>query len=105
MLPKKWSVTAAGSKNNYDHYERGEYLHIRDYQAAIAIVEKLYPEYSTAIKTFNDASDGYYTNMFVMRKDIFVDYSEWLFSILDNLEDAISMNNYNARKTRYWAYS
>ncbi|MCP5927772.1 DUF4422 domain-containing protein, partial [Klebsiella pneumoniae] len=49
LLPKKWSVTAAGSKNNYDHYERGEYLHIRDYQAAIAIVEKLYPEYSTAI--------------------------------------------------------
>ncbi|CDL60799.1 Glycosyltransferase [Klebsiella pneumoniae IS39] len=44
--------------------------------------------------------------MFVMRKDIFVDYSEWLFSILDNLEDAISMNNYNAQeKTRYWAYS
>ncbi|HBT0026865.1 TPA: DUF4422 domain-containing protein [Klebsiella pneumoniae] len=100
LLPKKWSVTAAGSKNNYDHYERGEYLHIRDYQAAIAIVEKLYPEYSTAIKSFNDASDGYYTNMFVMRKDIFVDYSEWLFSILDNLEDAISMNNFNAQEKR-----
>ncbi len=66
------------NKDNYNRYERGEYLHIRDYQAAIAIVEKLYPEYSTAIKTFNDASDGYYTNMFVMRKDI-VDYSEWLF--------------------------
>ncbi|VAS28431.1 glycosyltransferase [Klebsiella pneumoniae] len=87
-------------RTHYDHYERGEYLHIRDYQAAIAIVEKLYPEYSTAIKTFNDASDGYYTNMFVMRKDIFVDYSEWLFSILDNLEDAISMNNYNAQEKR-----
>lgn len=35
-----------------------------------------------------------------MRKDIFVDYSKWLFSILDNLEDAISMNNYNAQEKR-----
>lgn len=35
-----------------------------------------------------------------MRKDIFVDYSEWLFPILDNLEDAISMNNYNAQEKR-----
>ena len=37
--------------------------------------------------------------MFVMHKDMFVDYSEWLFAILTNLESRISMNNYNAQKS------
>ncbi|UMX65642.1 DUF4422 domain-containing protein [Klebsiella pneumoniae] len=90
-----------GSKNNYDHYERGEYLHIRDcIRLSLPSLKNYHPEYGTTAKTFNDASDGCYTNMFVMRKDILFDYSEWLFSILDNAKDAISMNNYNAREKR-----
>lgn len=35
-----------------------------------------------------------------MRKDMFIDYSEWLFSILDRLEERISMDNYNAQEKR-----
>lgn len=100
LLPKKWSVTSAGSKNNLDHYEKGEFLHIKDYLAALEIVEELYPDYKTAIQQFNNATDGYYTNMFVMHKDMFVDYSEWLFAILTHLESRISMNNYNAQEKR-----
>ncbi|MCZ5540108.1 DUF4422 domain-containing protein, partial [Escherichia coli] len=84
---KKWSVTSAGSKNNLDHYAKGEFLHIKDYQSALDVVEELYPQYKAAIQQFNTATDGYYTNMFVMRKDMFLDYSEWLFAILSNLED------------------
>lgn len=100
LLPKKWSVTSAGSKNNLDHYAKGEFLHIKDYQSALDVVEELYPQYKAAIRQFNNATDGYYTNMFVMRKDMFLDYSEWLFAILSNLEDRISMNNYNAQEKR-----
>lgn len=100
LLPKKWSVTSAGSKNNLDHYEKGEFLHIKDYLAALEVVEELYPDYKAAIQQFNNATDGYYTNMFVMHKDMFVDYSEWLFAILTNLENRISMNNYNAQEKR-----
>lgn len=100
VLPKKWSVTSAGSKNNLDHYSKGEFLHIKDYNAALEVVEELYPEYKIAIQQFNNATDGYYTNMFVMRKEMFIDYSEWLFSILDRLEERISMDNYNAQEKR-----
>ncbi|AFJ46551.1 DUF4422 domain-containing protein [Shimwellia blattae] len=100
VVPRKWSVTSAGSKNNFEHYEKGEFLHIGDYQAAIEVVTELYPDYASAIKTFNTAADGYYTNMFVMKKNMFTAYSEWLFSILSVLEHRISMNNYNAQEKR-----
>ncbi|EMB7754018.1 DUF4422 domain-containing protein [Serratia marcescens] len=100
VLPKKWDVSAAGSKNNYQHYKVSNYLHIEDYDAALRILDELYPEYKAAADKFNNATDGYYTNMFVMRKDIFDDYSTWLFSILDRLESKLRFKNYNAQEKR-----
>jgi len=100
LLPKKWDVRSAGSKNNYQHYKLGKFLHIDDYQLAIDVLLKLYPEYYSAVKIFNDSSSGYYTNMFVMRHDIFNHYSEWLFNILTALESEISFSNYNVQEQR-----
>ncbi|MBU3891557.1 DUF4422 domain-containing protein [Serratia rubidaea] len=100
ILPKKWDVGAAGSKNNYHHYKVSNYLHIEDYDAALKVLADIYPEYQSAADKFNSATDGYYTNMFVMRKDIFEDYSSWLFNILDKLEGKIFFKNYNAQEQR-----
>lgn len=100
VLPKKWDVGAAGSKNNYQHYKISNHLHIEDYDAALTVLGELYPEYITAAEKFNQASDGYYTNMFVMRKDIFEDYSIWLFSILDKLEERLRFKNYSDQEKR-----
>ncbi|MBK4771770.1 MAG: DUF4422 domain-containing protein [Pantoea sp. Morm] len=100
LLPKIWNVKQAGSKNNYEHYKVSRYLHIEDYQSAIDSLIYLYPEYAAAVKTFNSSSEGYYTNMFVMKKELFEEYSEWLFNILSNLEDNFSLKNYNAQEKR-----
>ncbi|WP_455844820.1 DUF4422 domain-containing protein [Pantoea agglomerans] len=100
LLPKKWSVKRAGSKNNYEHYKISQYLHIEDYQSALDVLLHLHPEYASAVKEFNDAHDGYYTNMFVMKAELFKDYSEWLFSILSELEKKFALRNYNAQEKR-----
>ncbi|MCG7388499.1 DUF4422 domain-containing protein [Pantoea sp. ACRSB] len=100
LLPKKWSVKQAGSKNNYEHYKISQHLHIEDYQSAIDSLLYLYPEYASAVKTFNSAHDGYYTNMFVMRSDLFSEYSEWLFNIFNDLERNFALRNYSAQEKR-----
>ena len=55
VLPKKWDVSAAGSKNNYQHYKVSNYLHIEDYDAALEILGEIYPEYKPAADKFNNA--------------------------------------------------
>ncbi len=100
LLPKKWSVKQAGSKSNYEHYKVSQHLHIEDYQSAIDSLLYLYPEYAAAVKEFNTAHDGYYTNMFVMKSELFSDYSEWLFSILEDLENNFALRNYDAQEKR-----
>ncbi|MBT0719869.1 DUF4422 domain-containing protein [Rosenbergiella collisarenosi] len=100
ILPKKWSVTQAGNRSNYSHYMRSEYLHIEHYDEALKIIASDYPEYVSAAEKFNAASDGYYTNMFVMRHDLFDRYSKWLFDISQKLESKISFNNFNSQEKR-----
>lgn len=104
ILPKKWDVRLAGSKSNYDHYKKGEFLHIEDYQAAMDILLEKYPEYYKAVRAFNSAFEGYYTNMFVMKRELFCQYSEWLFSILSELENVISLAGYNDQESRVFGH-
>jgi len=100
ILPKKWSVAQAGSKTNYTHYMVSEYLHIEHYDEALKIIARDYPDYVSAADKFNAAADGYYTNMFVMKYDLFDRYSTWLFDICEKLESKISFNNFNAQEKR-----
>ncbi|AVG77533.1 DUF4422 domain-containing protein [Pantoea ananatis] len=104
LVPKKWSVKAAGSKNNYHHYKVSDHLHIKDYQAAIDIILEKYPDYYKAVKKFNEGHDGYYTNMFVMKKELFQEYSEWLFDVLTSLEKELSFENYSAQEKRVFGH-
>ncbi|WP_338574377.1 DUF4422 domain-containing protein [Erwinia billingiae] len=104
LVPQKWSVTAAGNKNNYEHYKNSDHLHIADYQNVLDILVENYPEYKSAITEFNDADDGYYTNMYVMKKPLFEEYSEWLFSLLSALESRLSFNNYSAQEKRVFGH-
>lgn len=100
LLPKKWSVKRANSKNNLEHYKVSEHLYISDYLKAINILLQLYPEYRKAVELFNDSDEGYYTNMFLMKWELFDEYSSWLFNVLENFENDFSMRNYNTQEKR-----
>lgn len=104
ILPRKWDVRNAGSRNNYDHYKKSPDLFINDYQAAINILLNKYPEYYDAVKEYNDSPYGYYTNMFVMKKYVFDRYSSWLFEILDELEQEVSLADYSQQQCRVFGH-
>lgn len=102
---KKWNVASAKSKSNYDHYANSDSkLHIKDYDLAISILEKMYPSYKDDIMTYNKSLYGYYTNIFVMRRDIFNEYCEWLFGILLELEQRIDISQYDYQEARIYGY-
>lgn len=50
--------------------------------AVLRILNRLYPEYVPDAKTYLASHDIYYMNMYIMKKDMFFTYMEWLFHIL-----------------------
>ncbi|MBR1825957.1 MAG: DUF4422 domain-containing protein [Alphaproteobacteria bacterium] len=100
-----WNVKNAGSKNNYDHYATSDpKIHIKDYDLTLGILRKKYPEYEADIKKYNEASEGYYTNIFIMKKDIFNQYCQWLFDILFEIEKQVDISNYDFQEARIFGY-
>ncbi len=105
ITAQKWDVTNAKSKSNYDHYAHSDpKLHIKDYDLALQILERKYPEYKPAVEKYNTAHYGYYTNIFVMRRDIFDCYSHWLFDILFELESQLDISAYDFQEARIYGY-
>lgn len=100
-----WDVKNAGSKNNYDHYKFSEAkLHIKDYDLTLEILKQKYPEYEQDITDYNNSETGYYTNIFVMKNEIFNDYCSWLFDILFEVEKRVDISEYDFQEARIFGY-
>ena len=102
---KPWDVTNAGSKDNYDHYHTSDKkLHIEDYEEALKILNEKFPQYSKSASEYNRSKLGYYTNIFVMKKKLFHEYCDYLFSILFELEKKLDISKYDAQEKRVFGY-
>lgn len=64
------------------------------------IVCELQPEYKQDAITFLNGHTSCFCNMFIMRKDIFNDYCEWLFPLLEEFERQTDMSRYSKEALR-----
>lgn len=86
-------------KNLYSHYSNAKYngikyLDIEDLHTAVEVLKEKYPMYYDVAKEYLNGNEGYFTNMFIMKRHIYLEYCEWLFDILNELENRIDMTNY-----------
>ncbi len=55
-------------------------LHDEDLLRVCDILKSKHPEYEQDIATFLKGNHSCFCNMFIMKKEVFFDYCEWLFS-------------------------
>ncbi len=104
VLPEKWNVQNAGSKSMYDHYLKTDKLNIKDLDKAVEIVKRDYPHFKEIIQKSMNSKEGYFTNIFVMKKEIYNKYCEWLFPILFETYESIDDKYYNTQEYRSVGY-
>ncbi len=104
ILPEKWDVTNDNSESMYHHYSKTDKLNIDDLDKAVEILLRDYPDYADTVeKSMNDV-DGYFTNIFVMKKELYNEYCEWLFPILFETYEHVEDKYYNVQEYRTMGY-
>ncbi|PCH31293.1 hypothetical protein BGS46_00015, partial [Campylobacter sp. 113] len=87
-----------------DYRKRFDKVIFNDYVQANKILEKKYPSFFKIAKEFNSGSLFTWSQMFILNKQDFFSYCEWLFNILFELHKNIDYRNYNIHQTRSVAY-
>lgn len=84
----------------YKQYKSVEYLNIRDIEICREVINEEFPEYSYAFDKYMNGTEFYPCAMFIMKKELFFEYSSWLFRILFKLEEKIDFSNYGEEANR-----
>lgn len=78
-----------------EHYRKACSLHERDIDILLDIIAKVSPEYCQTAQDYFLGHTGYFCNMFIMRRELFQIYAQWLFKILDEFEKRADMAHYS----------
>ncbi len=97
ILPKKRYYII---ENLYSHYEHTMY--VEPLIETGKIIEEKYPEYSSFFEKLHKRTSAHMFNMFIMKKEIFNGYCEWLFDILFELEKRIDNTKYDDFHARFY---
>lgn len=99
ILPRKrWF----DGKNALDFYSK--YHNIEDWNRMKSVVERICPDYMEDICWLEKQKKGYCYNMFIMTRELFNSYCEWLFSILFELEKITNIESYSKYNKRMYGF-
>lgn len=99
LLPQKRNYYIETVRSQYEHAH-----HKRDLDEVEQIIRELYPDYSEAFTEVMSRRKLHILNMFVMRKERFDSYCQWLFDILFELEQRIDISQYDQYNARVFGF-
>ena len=87
------------NRSHYNHAHHSEGLDVTE-----TIIAEMYPEYSEAFTIVCNRTWAHMFNMFVMRRDLYNQYCEWLFDILFELEKRVDISDYDQYESRIFGF-
>lgn len=83
-----------------EQYAAAPKLHIDDLIMCGEVVKDLYPDYAQDVDDYLNGHFSCFCNMYVMRGELFREYAEWVFPVLDRCIRAIDFTRYSVEGVR-----
>ena len=88
----------------YHEYGIASFQHRKDLDITLGVLREKYPEFIDAAEEYMKSNVAHECNMFIMKKEIFHKYCEWLFDILFETEKRLDMTWYSVEEYRVMGY-
>lgn len=99
ILPRKRNYFIETNWSQYVHAH-----HEEDLIVTRQVVMDRWPDYVAAFEASMKRTSGHRFNMFVMRRDAFDKYSEWLFDVLFAVRDRLDISGYSLNDSRVFGF-
>ena len=98
-------ITTLSEHMDVTAYEQFRQFHkIEDLDCAINILKEKYPEYAKACDIYMNSKYLYFCNIYIMKKNYFLEYMNWLFPILEEFENRTDISGYSDKEKRVTGY-
>ena len=105
IVSKDTSFEISGDVNLRKDYAKNiEGTKAKDFDLMVETVLKIYPSYENSLKKHINGYAKLSFNMFVMKKELFFEYCEFLFNILFYMEKQIDFSTYSTNGKRTLGY-
>lgn len=91
--PKDWK-TPASLETHYKHAHYPE-----DFDNAKDLIREVYPQYAESLERTCASQRGHFCNMFVMTREMFFEYADWLFHIIFPLKESLPITDSKYEKS------
>lgn len=89
-----------GFSNLKQHWDADKHLRLKDLRHMYDILCACHPEYKVDADAMLNGRKAAFCNMFIMKKEIFFEYNEWLFPLLDEFAGATDFSKMDVQTTR-----
>jgi lipopolysaccharide biosynthesis glycosyltransferase len=104
VLTTPFNVKNISKKDIYNHYRSSPFLRIKDLDSLLEIIHDISPKFENAANHYIQNGLLYPCNMFIMKRETFIRYCQWLFPILEECERRIDTARYNVDEFRTIAH-
>lgn len=100
ILPKREDMRVPVRR----HYAQASFHHGEDLSLVERILADRRPECVRAAAEYLNGSQCYFGNIFIMKKEFFLDYCAWLFPILEEFDARADTSGYSPQEARVNGY-
>ena len=104
VVPEPFDVRNVGCRTVRQQYAKAQYHFEEDLDVVSEIISRHHPDYLDAYTEALSDTVFYQTNTYLLRRDIFATYSEWLFDILFHVEAQIDAAARGQQEARVFGY-
>ena len=86
----------------YKAAEKLDYHHLSDLRLCVDIISEDSPDYIQACESYLGGNEHFYGNMFILPKDLFFRYCEFIFPVLSKFEKKVSLVDRSSYEKRFF---